>query len=57
MKLFLVEVAIAMLVVTIIMAVVFRSRRAWDVLHFIRRAGWIYAAVIVLAALLRLWQG
>jgi hypothetical protein len=42
---------------TIIAAVFFRSRRAWDVLHTIRKYGWVYVTIIVLSAIYRLWIG
>lgn len=57
MKLFLAELAIALAVTTVVAAVVFRSRRAWSLLFFLRRVGYVYVLVIVLAAAIRLWQG
>ncbi len=56
MKLFIVQVAILTLVVVIISAVFFRSKRANLVLGNLRTVGWIYVAVIVIAAAIRLWQ-
>lgn len=46
---------IALFAMTVVAAVVFRQRRAWDLLHFLRRAGWAYVLVIVLVAAWRLW--
>jgi hypothetical protein len=55
MRLFILAVIIVLLVVTIVAAVVFRSRRALGYLHLLRRLGWVYVIVIVLAAAYRLW--
>lgn len=56
MKLFIVQVASLMLVVVIISAVFFRSKRANSVLSNLRTFGWVYVIVIVLVAAIRLWQ-
>lgn len=56
MKLFLFQAVAGVLLVTIVAAVFFRSGRAWDLLHVIRRVGWAYVIVIVILAVFRLWQ-
>ena len=40
----------------VVMAVVFRSPWARNILYTSRRAAWIYILVIVLAAGFRMWQ-
>jgi len=42
---------VAGLVVLIVLAVVFRSRRAAEALRFLRKVAWIYIAAIVALAL------
>jgi|GEM_PF-5362260 len=43
-------------VVTVVMAVVFRDRRAKERLRLVLRIGWIYVAVIVALAVWRLYS-
>lgn len=56
MKLFLVQVTLLTVVVVIISAVFFRSKRANVILRNLRTVGWAYVIVIVLLAVFRLWQ-
>lgn len=57
MRLILFLALVIVVTATIIAAVFFRSRRAWDVLHTIRKYGWVYVTIIVLSAIYRLWIG
>lgn len=56
MKSFLVSAIVLSAVVLVVAAVVFRSTRARNTLHFLRNAAWLYIVAIVLLALYRLWQ-
>ncbi len=56
MKTFLLESAIAFFAVLAVMALVFRSRRATEMLRFARNVLWVYVAVVVVLALVRAWQ-
>jgi heme A synthase len=47
---------ITFLVVTVVMAVVFRDRRSKERLRFMARVGWIYVAVVIALAAWRLYS-
>ena len=53
MKLFLIEAMVIFLILTVVMAVVFRNRRAADTLRFMQKVGLGYVAAIVLLGVLR----
>jgi len=52
----LVEASLVFLAAVVVMAVVFRSRAARDILRFARNMLWAYVAMIVLLAALEVWQ-
>ena len=52
-KLFLVEAIVLFLLLTVVMAVVFRNRRAAETLRFMQRVGLGYVVAIVLLGVLR----
>ncbi len=56
MKTVLVEASLLFLGVMVVMAVVFRSRAARDILRFARNMLWAYVAMIVLLAALEVWR-
>jgi hypothetical protein len=51
-RLFLIEAIILTLVVLAVAAAVFRSKRAADALRTLRKVGWIYVAVLVIAGII-----
>ena len=53
MKLFLVEAIVLFLVITVVMALVFRNRRATETLRTMQRVGLAYVAATVLLGVLR----
>ncbi len=53
MKLFLVEAIVLFLIITVVMAVVFRNRRAAETLHLMQKVGLAYVAATVLLGVLR----
>jgi len=57
MRRFLFEAALAFFVVLAVVAVVFRSGWARDMLRFGRNLAWVYIVVVVLLAIVRVWQG
>jgi hypothetical protein len=56
MKWFLIEAAIAFFVLLAVMALVFRSRWASDMLRLTRNLLWVYVALIVVLAVVRAWR-
>ncbi len=48
--------SVLVLAVLITLAVVFRSKAAWDLIHLGRRILWMYAAMIVALAAYEVWQ-
>jgi len=55
-KIFLAEAALVTLVTLVVMAVVFRNRRARDLLRFARNVAWGWVIAVVLLAALRIWH-
>jgi hypothetical protein len=56
MRLLILLAIVTFFLVTIVMAVVFRDRRAKDRLRFILKVGWVYVAVVVALAAWRLYS-
>ena len=56
MKTVLVEASLVFLAAVVVMAVVFRSKTARDILRFARNVLWAYVAMIVLLAAVEVWQ-
>jgi hypothetical protein len=55
-KTVLVEASLVFLAAVVVMAVVFRSQAARDILRFARNMLWAYVAMIVLLAALEVWR-
>jgi len=47
---FVVATILVCMVAIVVLAVVFRSKRAWEIIHFSRRILWLYVVLILLAA-------
>lgn len=56
MKTVLVEASLLFLAAVVVMAVVFRSKTARDILLFARNVLWAYVAMIILLAAVEVWQ-
>lgn len=56
MRAFVVQAAVLFFVLLAVMAVVFRSAAARDMLRFGRNVAWVYIALIVALAAVRAWQ-
>jgi len=55
-KTVLVEASLLFLAAVVVMAVVFRSKTARDILLFARNVLWAYVAMIILLAAVEVWQ-
>ncbi|MCE7928041.1 MAG: hypothetical protein HUU14_03250 [Dehalococcoidia bacterium] len=56
MKAVLVWATLLFLLFVVVMAVVFRSEAARDILRFARRMLWAYVALVVVLAAIHLWR-
>lgn len=56
MKSLLLEASLVFLAAVAVMAVVFRSQAARDILRFARNLLWAYVAMVVLLAALQVWR-
>ena len=54
---FVILAMVVFFVITVVMAVVFRDRRAKSRLRFIAKVGWAYVIAVVLLAAWRLYSG
>ena len=56
MRLFLIAAFLVTAAVLIVAATVFRSKRALQILHLLRRVGWVYVIAVTVMGLYYLWQ-